>query len=91
MTTRELLQATREVMQELLGPEYEVHGIAISQEGVNLRVSGLVTRGFTSSFGYTVTCIENVTAGLLRRVMAKPAREIKAQYVAAIQPPWEAA
>lgn len=86
MNANEILTATRDVMQELMGPDYEAHGIAISSKGANLRVSGLVTRGHTVSFGYDVIDIARVDTDLLRRVLAKPAGEIRAQYVPAAKP-----
>ena len=87
MTARDILIISQREMQALMGPDYEVHSLALSVNGPNnLRVSGLVTRGFTSSFGFNVMNLENVTADMLPGVLKNAADKIVAQYVQAVGP-----
>lgn len=87
MTARDILIISQREMQALMGPDYEVHSLALSVNGPNnLRVSGLVTRGFTSSFGFNVMNLENVTADMLPGVLKNAADKIMAMYVQAVGP-----
>lgn len=87
MTARDILIISQREMQALMGPDYEVHSLALSVNGPkNLRVSGLVTRGFTSSFGFNVMNLENVTDDMLPGVLKNAADKIVAMYVQAVGP-----